>query len=287
MALAVTLAVLIAGCGKPAPNTSGKMIVAASISPLADFSGQVGGDRVEIELLVPPGSNPHVYQVQPDQMSLLSKASVLVLNGVGLEFWASNVIDAADNPKLIVVKTADGLKILDHSEGDGGAGNPHVWLDPINAIHQVEAIRDAFIKADPSHASEYTANAARYSNKLRKLDADIRAEVAKFKSKGFVSFHPTWVYFARRYGLVEAATIEQSPGKEPSPQDIARAVDTAKKLHAKAIFAEPQMSRKAALVVAEEIGAKVLVLDAFGKPPRYDYIETMRNNLRVMAEALK
>jgi zinc transport system substrate-binding protein len=278
--------VFIAGCGKQAANTGGKMIVAASIAPLADFSRQVGGDRVEVELLVPPGSNPHVYQVQPAQMALLSKASVLVLNGLALEFWANNVIDAANNPKLIVVRTAEGLSIIDHSE-EGGQGNPHVWVDPIDAIHQVEKIRDAFSKADPSHASEYAANAAGYISKLRKLDGDIRSEVAKFKSKSFVTFHPTWVYFAKRYGLVEAATIEPSPGKEPSPRDIAAAVDTAKRLNAKAIFTEPQMSPKAAQVVAEEVGAKVLLLDAFGKPPDYDYIATMRNNLRLMAEALQ
>lgn len=278
---------LLAGCGKPAGNAGGKMIVAASIAPLADFCKQVGGDWVKVEMLVPPGSNPHVYQIEPDQMAMLSKASVLVLNGVNLEFWADNVINAADNPKLIVVRTADGLRILDHSEGEGAAGNPHVWVDPVNAIHQVENIRDAFVKADPPHAAHYRANASRYIGKLRKLDADIRAEVADFKSKSFVAFHPTWVYFAHQYGLVEAANIEQSPGKEPSPQDIARAVDTAKRLKAKAIFTEPQMSPKAAEVVADEVGAKVLILDAFGKPPGYDYIETMRENLRVMAEALK
>lgn len=287
MWLAITvLAAFAAGCGRPAGKGGGKMVVAASIAPLVDFSRQVGGDRVEVELLVPPGSNPHLYQVQPNQMALLSKASVLVLNGVSLEFWANNVIDAANNRKLIVVRTADGLPIIAHSE-EGGEGNPHVWLDPIDAIYQVEKIREAFTKADPAHASEYAANAARYTGKLRKLDAEIRREVAQFKSKSFVAFHPTWVYFAKRYGLVEAAEIEQSPGKEPSPRDIAGAVKTARKLHAKAIFAEPQMSPKGAQVVAEEVGAKVLLLDAFGRPPDYDYIETMRNNLRLMAEALK
>lgn len=263
------------------------MIVAASIAPLADFSKQVGGDRVQVELLVPPGSNPHVYQVEPDQMAMLSKASVLVLNGAGLEFWAKNVIDAANNPKMIVIRTADGLKLLDHSEGDGGGANPHVWVDPVDAIHQVEMIRDAFAKADPAYAIDYRANAARYIEQLIKLDADIRSEVATFKSRRFVAIHPTWVYFAHRYGLVEAAAIEQSPGKEPSPQDIKHAIDIAKQVHAKAIFAEPQMATKAADVVAEEAGAKVVLLDAFGKPPSYDYIETMRGNLQAIAEALK
>lgn len=279
--------VLLAGCGKPAGNASGKMLVAASIAPLADFCKQVGGDWVKVEMLVPPGASPHTYQPQPDQMRMLSEASVLVLNGIGIEFWASNVIDAASNPKLIVVRTADGLKILDTTDPGEKYGNPHVWLDPICAIRQVEAIRDAFIKADPKHASDYQRNARDYTSKLRNLDTDIRAQVAAFKSKSFIAFHPAWAYFAKRYGLTQAALIEQSPGKEPSPEDIAAVVQTAKRLHAKAVFAEPQFSPKAAQVIAEEAGAKVLELNPLGKPPSYSYIETMRDNLRVLAEALK
>lgn len=286
MAVAASLALCLAGCGKTTPRNGGKMVVVASIAPLADFARQVGRDRVQVELLVPPGSNPHTYQVQPDQMKLLSNARVLVLNGAELEFWANNVIDAADNPRLLVVETADGLKLLG-DEDHGGAGNPHVWLDPMDAIHQVEAIKDAFISADPDNASDYAHYAHNYILRLKRLDAGIRSEVAGFRSRSFVSFHPTWVYFARRYGLTEAATIEHSPGKEPSPEDIKHAVDTARRLRARAIFTERQMSPKAAEVVAEEVGARVIFLDAFGKPPRYDYIQTMRGNLRKMAEALK
>lgn len=279
---------LLPGCGKPTREPSDKMLVAASIAPLADFARQVGGDLVDVELLVPPGANPHTYQVEPAQMETLSKASVLILNGVELEFWAKNAVDAAGNARLIVVESADGLKILGHGdEAHGETGNPHVWLDPMNAIYQVKKIRNALVKADPKHAAQYHANADAYTDRLNKLDADIGSQVAKWRSKSFVSFHPTWVYFAGRYGLTEAATIEESPGKEPSPKVIRHAVDVARELNAKAVFTEPQMSPKAAQVVAEEAGAKVLLLDAFGKPPDYSYIETMQSNVKTMSEALR
>lgn len=271
------------GCGKQAEK-SGRMVVAASIAPLADFCREVGGDRVRVEPLVPPGSNPHTYQLRPDQMDMLNGASVLVLNGAGLEFWADKAVDAAGNPRLVVVRTAEGLHILDHTEQ---GGNPHVWLDPVNAIHQVNAIRDAFIKADPAHAANYRANAARYVEALKQLDGYIRSQVKTFKLRSFVAFHPTWVYFAHRYGLDDAATIESSPGKEPSPTDIRHAIEVARKLHVKAIFAEPQVYPKAADVVAEEVGAKVVMLNAFGEPPRYQYIPMMRANIRAMAEAMR
>jgi len=282
--VAVLISIALVGCGKPAAKGN-RMVVAASIAPLANFSREVGGDRVTVKLLVPPGSNPHTYQITPDEMEALSTASVLVLNGIGLEFWAKGIVDATGNPKLIVIQTADGIPVLDHSEGEGG--NPHVWLDPIDAIHQVNAIRDAFIKADPAHRDDYTRNAARYVAKLKQLDAYIRSQVATFRSRSFVTFHPTWVYFANRYGLDEAATIESSPGKEPSPADISNAIAVAKKLHVKAIFAEPQVYPKAANVVAEEVGAKVVMLNAFGKPPRYDYIKMMRSNVQAMGEAMR
>jgi zinc transport system substrate-binding protein len=283
--IALVLIILPVGCGK-SEIAPGKMLVAASIAPIYHFAQQVGGDRVEVVLLVPPGSNPHTYQIQPNQMSALSKASVLALNGVDLEFWADKAIDAAHNTTLIVVRTADGLSIIEESH-EGEHGNPHVWLDPINAIHQVQSIRDAFIKSDPAHASEYEINAERYIERLRKLDSEIRAEVAGFSHKSFVTFHPTWTYFAQRYGLTQAAEIEPSPGKEPSPRDIAHAIKMARQTNSRAIFAEPQMSPKAAHVVAEEANAKVLLLDAFGAPPDYDYIDNMRTNLKLMAEALK
>lgn len=286
--LLCALMLALAGCGKRSQRDASKMLVAASIAPLADFSRQVGGDLVEVELLVPPGSNPHTYQIEPAQMETLSKASVLILNGVGLEFWSRNAIDAADNRDLVVATTADGIEIEDHGDhAHGEMGNPHVWLDPLNAIHQVEKIRDAFIEADPTNSTAYRARADRYIAELKQLDKHIRSEVAQFKSKSFVSFHPTWVYFAHRYGLVEAATIEESPGREPSPKVIRNAIDVARRLNAKAVFTEPQMSPKAAQVVAEEAGAKVLLLDAFGKPPDYSYIEAMQSNIETMAEALR
>ncbi len=108
-----------------------------------------------------------------------------------------------------------------------------------------------------------------------------------FKSRSFVAFHPTWVYFAHRYGLNDAAAIESSPGKEPSPADVRHAIDAAREFHVKAIFAEPQVYPKAADVVAEEVGAQVVMLNALGEPPRYEYIPMMRANINAMAEAMR
>ena len=287
--IAIMLAMTaILGCGRTEKQKSGKMLVAASIAPLADFAREVGGQKVNVELLVPAGASPHTYQLNPDQMSVLHNASVLVLNGIGLEYWADKAIDAANNPKLIIVHTADGLPTIDTpDDSDHKGGNPHVWLDPKMAIHQVEAIRDAYIKADPKNADYYRNNSKEYVAKLMALDADIRKQVHAFSHKKFIAFHPAWAYFAREYGLTQEAVIETSPGKEPSPAEIRTIVDKARTLKAKAIFAESQFSPKAAKVIADEVGAKVIILDPLGEPPSYNYIQTMHDNLNRMSEALK
>jgi zinc transport system substrate-binding protein len=262
------------------------LVVAASILPLADFARQVGGDRVTVEVLVPPGASPHTYEPTPAQLVLLSRARVLVLNGVGLEFWADKALGAAHNPRLIVVRTAEGLPILAGAAAEPG-GNPHVWLSPRGAIHQVAAIRDGLVRADPAGAESYRANAERYIAQLGALDAEIRDTVATFGSRRFVAFHPAWVYFARDYGLEQAAVIEAAPGREPSPAEIAGIIRTARAIGAKAIFAEREFPTKAARVIADEAGAKVLLLDTLGRGPSYSYLDTMRYNLAQMVRALR
>jgi len=283
---AVALLVL-GGChGKPASSGAApsKLTVMASIAPLADFARNVGGDLVDVQMVVPPGASPHTFEPNPAQLRALSDARVFVMNGIGLEPWADDLVQGAHNPNLIVVRTGEGLPII--GGGEHGTGNPHVWLDPIDAMHQVEKIRDALIEADPGHADEYRHNADAYLPKLKDLDAEIRAAVATFHTKDFIAQHAAWVYFAKRYGLNEAGVIEPAPGRETSPASIAAVVDTVRRTHAKAIFAEPQLSRKAADVIAAETGVKVLLLNPLGSPPDYSYLATMRQNLATMKEAL-
>jgi zinc transport system substrate-binding protein len=273
------------GAAAPAPVES-RLLITASILPLADFARQVGGDRVQVETLVPPGASPHTYELTPAQLKSVSQARVLVLNGVGLEFWADKIISAANNPNLIVVQTAEGLNIIAGDKDETG-GNPHVWLSPPNAMHQVEMIRDALIRTDPAGADVYRANAERYIGELRALDKEIRDTVTTFSTRKFIAFHAAWAYFAREYGLEQTAVVERMPGQEPSPAEIAAIVRAASAIGAKAIFAEPQFSAKAAQVIAEESGAKVLFLNPLGQPPNYRYLDLMRYNLGEIGKALK
>ncbi len=282
---------LLAGCGSSESAANGKMPVVVSILPLADLAAQVGGNRIEISnILVPPGSSPHTFEPTPSQIRAVAGAKVMVLVGLHLEYWADKVIDASGNQKMVVVNTSRGIATITGDADNGGAGgvNPHVWLDPMNAIIMVENIRDGLIQADPAGKAVYEANAAAYIKQLRTLNDEVRQQVRSFHSKKFIAFHPAWVYFAREYGLEQAAVVESTPGKEPSPAEIAKIVQTAKALQAKAIFAEPQFSPKAAQAIAEECGAKVLFLDPLGSSLHdRSYIHLIHYNVDQMAKALR
>lgn len=287
LALPGLMALLVAACAAGAGPAADRHLVAASIAPLADFARQVGGDHVSVVTLVPPGASPHTYELTPSQVEQVAQARLLVLNGVGLEYWADKLVGGADNPNLIVVDTSQGIQVITGEAGEPG-GNPHVWLDPRNAIVQVEHIRDGLIQADPAHADVYRSRSQTYVDQLQALDREVAAEVETWSSRQFIAFHPAWAYFACRYDLEQAAVIESSPGREPSPAEVARIIETARRISARAIFAEPQFSSKAAQTIAEETGVAVLFLDPLGSSLNDpSYLNVLRYNVAQMAVALR
>jgi zinc transport system substrate-binding protein len=316
----VLMTFLLGGCGgTPTPSAefilseveglrtgpgADKVKVAVSIAPLADLAQQVGGEYVIVTTLVPLAASPHTYEPTPAQVKEVAEANVLALIGLEFEFWAEDVIESAANPDLIVVYTSEGIEIIhdehEHEQEGHEVGNPHIWLDPLSAMVQVGHIRDALIEADPAHKAEYEANAEAYLAQLEALDEEISAQVATWSHREFIAFHPSWVYFAQRYGLTQAAVIERTPGKEPSPAELAEIIETARRIGARAIFAEPQFSPKAAETIAAESGTQVLFLNPLGGALRQaqdealrqaqeptSYLEMMRYNVAQMGKALK
>jgi zinc transport system substrate-binding protein len=289
---------LLGGCGGTPTSGAGRIKVAVSVAPLADLAQQVGGEHVTVTTLVPPAASPHTYEPTPAQVKEVAEANILALIGLGFEFWAEDVIESAANPDLIVVYTSEGIEIVhDEHEHEGHEiGNPHVWLNPRNAMVQVRHIRDALIEADLAHQTEYEANAEAYLAQLEALDEEIATQVATWSHREFIAFHPSWAYFTQRYGLVEAAVVERTPGREPSPAELAEIIETARRIGARAIFAEPQFSPKAAETIAAESRAQVLFLNPLGGALRHaqdeaeassSYLEMMRYNVAQMEKALK
>jgi zinc transport system substrate-binding protein len=284
---------LFGGIACERQTSSGKLTVVATIFPLADFVKNVAGDKVEVVTLLKPGDSPHTYAERPSYSKAVARAKLLVVNGAGLDFWVEN-LKAAASDNMVVVDTSavlaeEGL-LLTGDEHDDGGTNPHFWLDPVLAQKQVEAIAAALVAADPDNKDFYLENAADYIAQLQSLDEEIKSITQLFSSREFITFHPAWTYFAKRYGLVEAAVIAEAPGKEPTIEDIMRIVDKVRNLKVKAIFAEPQFSTKAADTIAADSGAEVLLLDPIGGPKlagKDSYIALMRYNVGQMGEAMQ
>jgi zinc transport system substrate-binding protein len=168
-------------------------------------------------------------------------------------------------------------------------GNPHVWLDPVYARDICRRLATAFIQADPAHQQDYDRNLNVYLDELKKLDQEISRRVAVLSIKEFVSFHPSFSYFAKRYGLKEAGVIEVAPGRDPTPGHIRDIVNAIRKYQVRVVFSEPQLSPRVAEVIATEAGVRVLMLDPLGGRPPYgdDYLRLMRYNLGVMERAMQ
>ena len=290
----VVVAALFGAIACERQASSDKLTVVTTIFPLADFVKNVAGDKVDVLTLLRPGDSPHTYEPTSRDMKAVARATILVINGAGLDFWVER-LKAAASDNLVVVDTSaalaeEGLLLSGGDHDDEGGVNPHYWLDPVLAQKQVETIASALAAADPNNESFYLENAGDYINKLKSLDGEIREKTGYFSIREFISFHASWTYFAKRYGLVEAAVIEEAPGKDPTPDEQRRIIDLARELNVTAIFAEPQFSTKVADAIAQDTGVKVLLLDPIGGPKlagKDSYISLMRYNVGQMGEAMQ
>jgi zinc transport system substrate-binding protein len=273
---------------------SEKKVVVASVPPVYNIVKAIGGDRVELHLLVPPGASPHTFSPKPSAVKKLSKAAFYAGVGAGLEFWASKMIAASGNKNITVINMTDKIELIGvHEEAghEGEAhgheeGNPHVWLDPLIAEKFAARVASELKKISPADAAYFEANYKKFSAEIRALDKKLSAETKGFSQKDFISFHPSWVYFAARYGLNQAGEIQKTPGKEPTPKELQALVKEIKGMKIRAVFAEPQLPKKAAQVIAKEAGVKVLILDPLGGIGE-SYVEFIKRNFEVMKQAMK
>jgi len=282
-------AILLSSCQQeqkfevPQPAAA-KISVITTIAPLYSFTKSVAGDYAEVENLLPSGAEPHEYSLSPEDAIKISRARVFVINGVGLETWLDKMLaeskESASQEKQIVVDSSSGVDLI--------SKDPHIWLSPKNAVIQVKNIRDALIEADPDNAEHYVKNAGDYINRLEALDAEIRAAVGPLKKKEFVSLHSAFLYFARDYGLREAAVIQVAPEREPSPRHLADVINVIKKNNIRVIFSEPGVPHKIIETLAKDLNLKIYDLDTLETGDLHPgwYEERMRANLQVLKMAM-
>ncbi|KDE55121.1 metal ABC transporter solute-binding protein, Zn/Mn family [Methanoculleus sp. MH98A] len=274
------LAAATAGCTGTDRQNDGKVVVAVTIPPEQEFVERVGGDRVRVILLVPPGADPHTYEPPPGVLADVAEADMYAVVGSGIEFelaWRDKI--AALNPGMLVVDCSRGVDQIAAGEGDHAGTDPHIWTSPKNAKVMVENIRDGLAEVDPENAEGYRRNADAYLGELDALDAEIAGALAESGMKTVMVYHSSWAYLARDYGFVEVPI--ESEGKEPSPQRIEHLIKQAKEEKITVIFASPEHSTRSAEVIADAIGGTVVTVSPLAK----DYLANMRHVARAFAES--
>lgn len=270
---ALLLMVLLVSCSNSQKtdrnSDQSKLNVVTTFLPITLFTEAVAGECATVTSLIPPNLGPHDFQATPADISALSNASVLVKNGLGMEYFLDKLITSANNNSLQVVDTSRGVAVIrsdddqdEAKQGDQEYGevNPHIWLDPLRAVQQVENIRDGLVKADPDCADGYTKRAAAYASQLKGLNTTIATQLKPFRGQTFIAFHDFAPYFAERYGL-KADFVVDVPEMNPTPEDLQRVSKKVQQSQLKALLSEPQEGDRSFNALALDLGVKVVTFD--------------------------
>lgn len=297
ISLVLAIVALLAGCTLPRPSAAGQsttLTVVTSIGPIADLVRNVGGDRVEVLALVPPGGEPEEYDPTPADAAAVGKARVFFANGLGLEAYLGRLVESAGNDQLEVVTLSDGLPTLaGFGQGGQAGGNPHLWLDVQNAASYVEVIQKTLDRVDPANAATFDANAAAYKARLKQLDAYIQQQVNTLPSERrvLVTTHDAYPYFAKRYGFSYLAIVSANPDSDPSAREYAELLKTVKEQRVKSVFGEAGFSERTIAQLAADTGASFvgdLYTDTLSaQSPTNTYVGAMEYNADTIVRALR
>ncbi|HIC85005.1 MAG TPA: cation ABC transporter substrate-binding protein [Desulfobacterales bacterium] len=273
-----------------APCLASILQVAVSILPQRYFLEKIGGDKVKIVVMIPPGANPALYDPAPKQMAALSRCTLYFSIGVPFEkAWIKRFQKGAPHLKIVstdrwISKIPMKSKHHAHKSPNGHTTHldPHVWLSPPLVALQSRVILDALCSAQPDSCGYFEKNYRNWANELVDLDIKLRGIFPPtLKARRFLIYHPAWGYFAATYGL-EQVPMELE-GKPPSPKLLGRFIEHAKKGGFKGLIVQPQFSDRAAKIVAEQIGANILVVD----PLAYNWKENLLKSARIIRSALR
>jgi zinc/manganese transport system substrate-binding protein len=299
--LLLALALLAAGCGDDGGGGSGGEIGAVATTPIAgDLVRNVGGERLDLDILVPAGADPHDFEPRPSDAVALADADLVVRSGGDLDEWLGELIDsaggdAAEVTLLDSVETIEGGHAHAEDEPHDEDLDPHWWQDPRNAILAVESIRDALAEADPGGRRAYERNARAYIAELRALDEEIERCMQRVppSKRKLVTTHDSLGYFAARYDVevIGAVIPSLSTQAQPSAKDVEALVEQIEDEGVEAIFPEAAVSQRLERAISRESGAEVgreLWTDTLGDEGSRvaTYVDAMRANAGALAEGM-
>jgi ABC-type Zn uptake system ZnuABC Zn-binding protein ZnuA len=306
---AALAALLLGACGSSEGGDTGsgqsdRVRVVASTALIAEFASIVAGDDADVEGLIPAGVDVHGFEPAPAAAASIARADVVFVNGYNLEETLLDVILENLASEVEVVPVAAGLTPLegghdedehedeaDHEDGDllRADGDPHFWLDPANAIHYVEQIRDHLVELDPAHTAAYSDRAAAYIQQLRDLDAEVRGmlETIPAERRTLVVLHDAYQYLARAYDFeLTAALLPASAQQDAGASAVVDLIELVQDREVPAIYREPQFGAAVLDSIASETSAEVLTIYSTYAGDVDTYVEFMRANAQALVDGL-
>ncbi len=299
--LCLTIAFSLVACTVQGNNegakSESKVNVAVSFNALKEFAEAVGGDKVHVSTIVPDGVEAHDFEPKAQDLAYLSTADVFVYNGLGMESWAENAIDAVKNDNLIVVVASDGADLIniatidDEVEFESNYENenekhsnigydPHLWLGLKGAEAEVVNIKNGLVEADPENKEYYEANCTEFVSELNNLLEEYRDKFSLINDRSIVTGHAAFGYLCRDFGITQRSVMNIYASGEPSAQQLIKLVEYCKENNVTTIFAEEMASPAVSQTLANEVGAQVQTI--FTMESRENggtYLERMEENL--------
>jgi zinc transport system substrate-binding protein len=283
---------IMAGCAQNTSEPTGRPRVAATIFPLYDIIRNIAGDKMDVALILPPGSSPHTFELTPERVQRIQGARIIFRIGHGLDDWTQGFAGYIEDGKIAVVDK--GVDLISegeerHEEGERhehGGVNPHYWLSLKAAQAIAGNVAEHLIELDPANEQTYRDNWDRYVEELSRLHAEIEGKLEPYRGRDLITFHNAFAYYARDFELDIVGTIEPFPGKQPTPRYLAELQKEIKRYDLDALFIEPQLSAESVEAFVGDLGLRVYVLDPLGGVDgRESYIELMRYNTDTIIEA--
>lgn len=267
-----------------------KFKVITTFTIIQDIAQNVAGNAATVESITKPGAEIHDYQPTPRDIVKVQSANLILWNGLNLERWFTRFFQNVKNVPSVIV--TEGIKPLPIREGPyHNSPNPHAWMSPNNTLIYIENIRKALVQYNPSNAAIYNRNAKNYAQKIKSLDAPLRARLNKIPSqqRWLVTSEGAFSYLTRDYQLKEVYLWPINAEEQGSPQQVRKVIDTVRKQKIPVVFSESTISDKPAKQVSKETGAKyggVLYVDSLSvaNGPVPTYIKLLSTTVDTIAK---
>ena len=296
---ALILLSMLAACGD-GDNESDKLKVVTTVAPITSIVENIGGDRVQLEGVVPEGVNSHIFEPQPSLARVLADADLIIANGLFLEEPTLQLAEANRKDETPILLLGDRAITREQWQFDfsfpesEGHPNPHLWPDPNLGLKYAELAQAELSSLDPDNADYYKENLDAFRQRINAMDAAIRQSVATIppENRRLVTYHDSWAYFALSYGMEVIGAVQPSDFAEPSAREVAEIIDQVKELRLPAVFGSEEFPSDVLETIAREGNTTFVDQladdDLPGAPgdPDHSYLGLMRQNMRIMIPAL-